>query len=93
MKLSLVILSLILFAGCSQGGYESYDECLLKEMQTCSPSNCKREAKKFCGNYEGKQYSKAFRDQLLLNLQEVKRCIDSGVPSWKCEMGEIDLNK
>ena len=53
----------MLFAGCSQEGYESYDECLLKEMQSCSPSTCKREAKNFCGNYEGKHYSKAFRDE------------------------------
>ena len=31
-------------------------------MQKCSPSNCKREAKKFCSNFEGKQYTKAQRN-------------------------------
>ena len=65
MNTRLTIASSFLLAfiatSCTDSGYESYDECLLTEMQKCS-SNCKREAKNFCENKNGKQYSKAVRE-------------------------------
>jgi len=65
MNTRLTIASLFLLAliatSCTDSGYESYDECLLTEMQKCS-SNCKREAKNFCENKNGEQYSKAVRE-------------------------------
>ena len=65
VKLSFALsLLLILFAGCDEvSKYENYEECLLKEVQECSPVDCRRDAKDFCENYQGKQYSKAFRDE------------------------------
>ena len=96
MNKRLIIASLFLLTliatGCT-GGYESYDECLLTEMQKCS-SNCKREAKAFCRDEAGKQYSKAHRDKHLLLMQKRKDCIASGNVGWECEidLSEIDLN-
>ena len=80
MKLSLILSILLLFVGCDEvSKYESYEECLLKEVQECSPSNCRREAKDFCENYQGKQYSKAFRDHDL----KQKKCEEEATDtSW-----------
>ena len=93
-NLTIALLTLVVLGGCSDGGYESYDECLLTEMQKCS-SDCKREAKAFCRDEAGKQYSKAHRDKHLLLMQKNKDCIASGTNvGWECEidLNEIDLN-
>ena len=59
--LTTILLTLIVLGGCSDGGYESYDECYLKEVQKCT-TECRSQAKNFCENKNGEQYSKAVRE-------------------------------
>jgi len=55
MKLLLTIPILLMFAGCSQVGYESYEECMLREIQKCSPVECGNSADYYCQTLDFKE--------------------------------------
>ena len=72
MNKKLTIASLFLLAliatGCTSG-YESYDECYLKEVQKCT-FPCVSQARKFCKDEAGNHYTKAHRDSFLQAREE-----------------------
>tara|TARA_B110000438_G_scaffold276930_1_gene299115 strand:- start:139 stop:537 length:399 start_codon:yes stop_codon:yes gene_type:complete len=72
MNKKLTIASLFLLAliatGCTSG-YESYDECYLKEVQKCT-TECRPQARKFCKDEAGNHYTKAHRDSFLQAREE-----------------------
>jgi len=77
--LTTILLTLIVLGGCSDGGYESYDECYLKEIQKCT-FPCVSQAKKFCKDEAGNHYTKAHRDSFLQAREESGILLEGFIP-------------